>query len=379
MKNISFYLAIICSVLSQILIALEMGYSDVLKLSWVIPFSLFIVSDGKKFLSKAVVPYYLFVFIFVFYCAFCEAITGKNYIGADIKNICISIFVLSISFVFGLQIHDFKKKINNVALLFFIISFIYGLVVYFQYLKGADMFSIIYAYSDKNSAAQIFLSACIIMFTLYKPSNRINKILLYCFIAILLYLMFILKSRATLLGFFFVVTYFTFAYENKKVRYVFFAGISLILLYILTSPTLYKTVVEGILFANRDASDLNSLSSGRVELLNSCIQLFLTNPFIGIGNKYFDCFPVIILTQYGMLGALIIFTFIGKVIKDCFCVLDKSNKLDLCAFLLMVTYLLDSLFEAQPPFGPGVKCFPLWMIWGIMLSNKVIMKKKVSF
>lgn len=379
MKNISFYLAIICSVLSQILIALEMGYSDVLKLSWVIPFSLFIVSDGKKFLSKAVVPYYLFVFIFVFYCAFCEAITGKNYIGADIKNICISIFVLSISFVFGLQIHDFKKKINNVALLFFIISFIYGLVVYFRYLKGADMFSIIYAYSDKNSAAQIFLSACIIMFTLYKPSNRINKILLYCFIAILLYLMFILKSRATLLGFFFVVTYFTFAYENKKVRYVFFAGISLILLYILTSPTLYKTVVEGILFANRDASDLNSLSSGRVELLSSCIQLFLTNPFIGIGNKYFDCFPVIILTQYGMLGASIIFTFIGKVVKDCFCVLDKSNKLDLCAFLLMVTYLLDSLFEAQPPFGPGVKCFPLWMIWGIMLSNKVIMKKKVSF
>ena len=379
MKNISFYLAIICSVLSQILIALEMGYSDVLKLSWVIPFSLFIVSDGKKFLSKAVVPYYLFVFIFVFYCAFCEAITGKNYIGADIKNICISIFVLSISFVFGLQIHDFKKKINNVALLFFIISFIYGLVVYFRYLKGADMFSIIYAYSDKNSAAQIFLSACIIMFTLYKPSNRINKILLYCFIAILLYLMFILKSRATLLGFFFVVTYFTFAYENKKVRYVFFAGISLILLYILTSPTLYKTVVEGILFANRDASDLNSLSSGRVELLSSCIQLFLTNPFIGIGNKYFDCFPVIILTQYGMMGASIIFTFIGKVVKDCFCVLDKSNKLDLCAFLLMVTYLLDSLFEAQPPFGPGVKCFPLWMIWGIMLSNKVIMKKKVSF
>ena len=147
----------------------------------------------------------------------------------------------------------------------------------------------------------------------------------------------------------------------------------------MTSPTLYKTVVEGILFANRDASDLNSLSSGRVELLSSCIQLFLTNPFIGIGNKYFDCFPVIILTQYGMLGASIIFTFIGRVIKDCFCVLDKSNKLDLCAFLLMVTYLLDSLFEAQPPFGPGVKCFPLWMIWGIMLSNKVIMKKKVSF
>lgn len=142
-------------------------------------------------------------------------------------------------------------------------------------------------------------------------------------------------------------------------------------IYILSNPSFYRTLVEGILFANRDSTDLNSLSSGRVEQLETCVDLFVSSPIIGIGNKYFDCFPIIILTQYGIMGAIIVFVFIANRIKECVYKLDLNNQLDLCAFLLMMTYMLNSLFEAQPPFGPGVKCFPLWMIWGIMLSTKV--------
>lgn len=371
MKSLSFNFAVVCCLASQIFIALGIGYGEILKLSWLLPFLFYLISNANLFFIRAIIPYYIFVFVFILYCACCEAVTGVDYIGADINNICISIFILSISFVYGMSLDNFRKSLNKVALLFFVASFSYGIAVYLKYLIGADMFSIIYAYDDKNSAAQIFLSACIILFTLYRPSNIVKKIAVYSLIVILLYFMFILKSRATLLGFFFVVSYFTFAYKNKNVRYIFLIGVIAICICVLTNPSLYRTVVEGILFANRDADDLNSLSSGRVNQLGKCIDLFFSSPLIGIGNKYFDCFPIIILTQYGILGTFIVFTFLGKRIKECIHLLDKKNALDLCAFLLMITYLLDSLFEAQPPFGPGVKCFPLWMIWGIMLSSKI--------
>lgn len=371
MKSLSFYFAVACSIVSQVFIALEIGNSDLLKLSWFIPFVFYLLSNAKLFLDRILIPYYIFVLIFVFYCLCCEAVTNVSYIGADTYNICISIFILSISYCYGMHIQSFKRSFNNLSFFFFVASLVYGISVYVKYLVGADMFSMVYAYGDKNSAAQIFLSACIILFTLFRPSNFAQKIVAYSLIVILLYVMFILKSRATLLGFFFVLGYFTFVYKNKKVRYVFFLAIIAMCIYILSNPSFYRTLVEGILFANRDSSDLNSLSSGRVEQLETCVDLFVSSPIIGIGNKYFDCFPIIILTQYGIMGAIIVFVFIGNRMKECLYKLDTNKQLDLCAFLLMMTYMLDSLFEAQPPFGPGAKCFPLWMIWGIMLSTKV--------
>lgn len=371
MKSLSFYFAVACSIVSQVFIALEIGNSDLLKLSWFIPFVFYLLSNAKQFFDRILIPYYIFVLIFVFYCLCCEAVTNVSYIGADTYNICISIFILSVSYCYGMHVQSFKRSFNNLAFFFFVASLIYGISVYVKYLVGADMFSTVYAYGDKNSAAQIFLSACIILFTLFRPSNFAQKIVAYSLIVILLYVMFVLKSRATLLGFFFVLGYFTFVYKNKKVRYVFFLSIIAMCIYILSNPSFYRTLVEGILFANRDSTDLNSLSSGRVEQLETCVDLFVSSPIIGIGNKYFDCFPIIILTQYGIMGAIIVFVFIANRIKECVYKLDLNNQLDLCAFLLMMTYMLNSLFEAQPPFGPGVKCFPLWMIWGIMLSTKV--------
>lgn len=371
MKSLSFYFAVACSIVSQVFIALEIGNSDLLKFSWFIPFVFYLLSNAKQFFDRILIPYYIFVLIFVFYCLCCEAVTNVSYIGADTYNICISIFILSVSYCYGMHVQSFKRSFNNLAFFFFVASLIYGISVYVKYLVGADMFSTVYAYGDKNSAAQIFLSACIILFTLFRPSNFAQKIVAYSLIVILLYVMFVLKSRATLLGFFFVLGYFTFVYKNKKVRYVFFLSIIAMCIYILSNPSFYRTLVEGILFANRDSTDLNSLSSGRVEQLETCVDLFVSSPIIGIGNKYFDCFPIIILTQYGIMGAIIVFVFIANRIKECVYKLDLNDQLDLCAFLLMMTYMLNSLFEAQPPFGPGVKCFPLWMIWGIMLSTKV--------
>lgn len=378
MRNFSFLFAIVCCIASQIFIALNINGGGALKMVWLIPFCLLLLSNPKDFCYPKILKYYLFAFVFALYCLICEVFTGVQYVGADSTNIFISMFVLSVSFGYGRQSTDLEKTLKYIAVVCFAASFIYGLVVYRHFLSGADMFSTIYAYDAKNSAAQILLSACIILFTLYKPNKIVTKAIEYVLLIVLLLIMVLLKSRATLLGFLYVLFFFSFSYKNKNVRRLFLlVGLAIILI-IFSNPSIYNTVINGILFANRDVRDMNQLTSGRVDLMQDSINLFLSSPLIGVGNKYFDCFPVIILTQYGILGGLLVFAFVGKRIKECFVMLDKANELDLCAYLLMITYLLDSLFEAQPPFGPGVKCFPLWMIWGIMLSRKSLTERKTS-
>ena len=39
--------------------------------------------------------------------------------------------------------------------------------------------------------------------------------------------------------------------------------------------------------------------------------------------------------------------------------------------LLNILLLTNGLFEELSPFGPGVKCYLLWMITGIYLGLKV--------
>lgn len=369
MVKLSYYTAIMACVLSQIAIVLDTGDSGLLKSLWLIPCGLLLFARGAAYFERPLIPSYVFAAVFFLYCMLCETVTPNQYVGADVNNIAISVFILAISYCFGRHVDIDGKTLRIIALVTFAASFIYGVFVYTTFLVGADMFSKMYAYDDKNSAAQIMSSACIMLFTLYKPDNRLLKLGTYALLAGLLLIIFLLKSRATLLGVFFVIAYFTFMYEDKRVRYVFLVCCSSIVIYILTNPDMYRTVVEGILFANRDATDMDSLSSGRVERLYWCIDQFFANPVIGIGNEYVDCFPVIILTQYGVIGASIVFVYLFGLVRDCR-ELDRSDNLALCAYLLLVTYLLDSLFEAQPPFGPGVKCFPLWMVWGLMLADK---------
>ena len=73
------------------------------------------------------------------------------------------------------------------------------------------------------------------------------------------------------------------------------------------------------------------------------------------------------MLQFGFIGFVIVITYIGilfrKIVK-----LDLQNNIHLATFLIFVAMVLNSLFEAWPPFGPGVKCFMLWMMLGFSLA-----------
>lgn len=88
--------------------------------------------------------------------------------------------------------------------------------------------------------------------------------------------------------------------------------------------------------------------------------------------------PIIMLFQYGIVGGLMIFSFLIYIGYYVTLRIDR-NSYNLIAFLLFWSFMLNSLFEAQPPFGPGVKCFLLWVFIGFALAKPVTDAENYNF
>lgn len=139
-------------------------------------------------------------------------------------------------------------------------------------------------------------------------------------------------------------------------------------IYIYYNPEMYSYIFDGIIAAGRDYTDLDDFSSGRVHGIEEGWPLFLKNMHFGVGNYYLDSMPIAMLIQYGIWGSLIVFAYLLFIGIKLYNHKDDS-RVELASFLLFVVFMINSLFEAQAPFGPGVKCFILWMVMGFSLAD----------
>ena len=51
---------------------------------------------------------------------------------------------------------------------------------------------------------------------------------------------------------------------------------------------------------------------------------------------------------------------------------ESKKTVRMAAYVLYMSFLINALFEAYPPFGPGVKCFILWMVYGFALAEATL-------
>ena len=149
---------------------------------------------------------------------------------------------------------------------------------------------------------------------------------------------------------------------------------------VLTNDNLYEVVVENILFANRDMTDLNDISSNRFVLINKALGELESHPMIGIGNYYVDCFPIAAWVNYGpIMGTILIGLAWFPCIWSFGRLKDEGEWHDM-SFLFVVlacTFVLNSIFECLTPFGPGIKCYVYWFFFGILCA-KTVKKEKNS-
>lgn len=375
-----FLFAIVCSLMSQLPFFVEGGGGGILKVMWIFPFAFLAAKWPRDIFSRALLPSFLFLFVFGFYCFAMQSITDKHYIGTDLTNVGISTMITVVSYMFWKR-HGSNKVLSLITVFVLISCLILAYVVNNTYMAEMDIMSRLYAYQEKNSTSTILYCAVLLSFFVFSIRNRYIKYVIFLLILYLTYNIMILRSRATIIGFAFVLYYFVFKSRNTRVKVIsIFLTIAAVVI-VFSIPSLYKVIVEGILFAARDVEDFNDLTSGRTYLISEGIDMFTERIWFGRGNLYMDCMPLVMLVQYGVVGASVVFAFLFFIGKKVNAFLNNNN-LFLVTFLLFYSFILNSLFEAQPPFGPGIKCFMLWMMIGFSMAeleeNKIDVDKQKS-
>ncbi|MDE5901505.1 MAG: O-antigen ligase family protein [Muribaculaceae bacterium] len=290
------------------------------------------------------------------------------YFGSDIANMVVSSLVVIVSYAFWRQNASLIVYVRILDILI-VSTTILAIVSYVLVLRFVDVGQLSYAKIGKNSLATILLSAVVLIITSFRYWKSGKRVFMLGCLFCLVVVMFLLKSRASLLGLAFVVGYYIMKYTRIRTKIIAIAAFAIIVVIVMSIPKYYEIIVENILFANRDSSNIDSLSSGRVTYMLEVLALIPENLIWGVGVRYMDCFPLMQLVQFGIFGALIVAVYLykaGLLISFRF---NKHDPLNLATFLLFWAFMINSLFEAQAPFGPGVKCFILWMMFGFSLAD----------
>lgn len=330
---------------------------------------LIIFLKKEKFKIEIPIVIYFIPFIFDFMILLLQIITGKDYINSNMfrpLNLCF--FISIIGYYLGKYYGD--DIVVKIIRCFIFSSFIVAVSIFNNTFKGVDWQNASgYLYTAKNSVAIIFLIT-IIMGVIYL--KKLKKIVVVPLLIFLLTLIIMLKSRATIICLLVFILYIIIFYVKKPILKIIFTSIFIsLIIFIFINDNTYDLFINKIIFNNRGMDDLTVITSGRDQHYNQFIEIFPTFFLLGTGGTYLESFPLAALLSYGFFvgTVLIIYSLIPMI-----CILRKNRyvlideKFKHLIMIINIVMIINGLFEELTPLGPGVKCFMLWLLFGIYIG-----------
>ena len=272
--------------------------------------------------------------------------------------------------------HIDERVFRNINVVFVVSVLVVITSIFFEYFGiGYSLTRRQYEYGSKNSISQMILTAIILLIVRFRPKRKIVWFIKLLVLAFALYVMLLLRSRATLVCLILCLMILAFDKQtNKNVRAAMtIAGITVIVL-LIVSDKFNNFIFNKVLFAGRNTADLNDLTSGRLGDLQRFPQKISGHWLTGIGPTYYECFPLSAILQFGVFGG-----FVANVIAiQPLWISFKNRKMSDDWYLLLVIaagYSVNGLFEGITPFGPGVKCYYLWLLFGFLIGRGKIAKQ----
>ena len=227
--------------------------------------------------------------------------------------------------------------------------------------------------THKNSTAQLLSCGVLVVFVYIKAKNVI-ELLLKSFILIVFFMALIyVQSRSCLIAIAvaLILVILVQTNTNKKIFHIFLLIISYV--FVLNSNWLMNLLRHTFFidkYSDSNGLDYNDFSSGRLEHWSDAFQVFKQHPFFGAEVESCDNFYINTLASSGIvIGFLFIILWIIRIIynfkllKIHSKVVNDNRSMNLL-FAITVFYFTVSLFEAFPPYGPGVATMLLWLLCG---------------
>ena len=350
-----------------------LGY---LKYSWILPLLILLTDSPRDFIDSRLKPIYVFTGIMVIYAVVMQIFSQKQYIGMNIYDFVISTAVVAISFVY-LKNEDKAIFFRGLCVSLTAISLILALLLVVRHLMSSDLLGYSSGYEFKNTTA---FSLCCILALIYSRLNtthnsRLRLYYAFAFVTIATVIV-LLRSRATYLCLGFLLIYIVLNIRNRRLRISMIIAMAVIVAAAVIITPLNNLLIKTLILGNRDFTDINLLSSFRLSAFEEILESMPGNWLFGIGSVYLDCYPIQILFSFGILGAIPVFTFLvylGIKASD-----SRKNEVSVFStplYLLFFISIINCIFEAYPPFGPGLRCFLLWISYaGVLAETPVRMK-----
>lgn len=298
-------------------------------------------------------------------------ITNNSYFSSSVLQcLIISVFIYCLGTFVGGDFNEQDLKIICVS--YAVSAALVSISIYVEYfMVGFDITSRQYAYASKNSISQIVFTTVVIFMLVRFEKVRIFNWIKNVLIIFEVVLLMMLKSRATIIGFLVCLLYIILGKQfNRKLRNLLVVIAIIIILALLFNENLFNMIVNNIMFAGRDASSLDSLTSGRISILSDFTTLIEGHWFTGVGALYYECFPLSCVLQFGVVtGIFIIGISYLPIIKGIR--FDRSDIYFSILAIVCIGYGINSFFEGLAPIGPGVKCYFMWLMYGMLYARKI--------
>lgn len=367
---VSACIGVILTVLSQIVPLLQIPYG----LIWI---SLVVYCASAEAVSIRLSSTFLtsigLYISFVVYCIVCFFITGSD---GYLRGFPVLLAKPLLMYVVGYFLY---YRIDDLSLWKFIViayiasSIVYGIWAFITYVPslGAWLTSQTYLFASKNSFGQIACVASILLAASAIHEGLIpSKLVLIATSIGLAFLAMIMQCRTSLLAL--LVGIFVLLCCSGNKRILIAAAICAAALLIL-SPTVQTYVTHALFLDKYRGADLNTFSSGRIDLWADARVAAKESPLIGLGSYYVDCFYINTYANVGLIGSIFVFMLWGiratvNIVRGLNACrhLTLINWIRIIAFSLTAFYLIESILEGNPPFGPGASSFLFWLFSGLL-------------
>lgn len=363
-------LAVVCSVFSQ-MDGLAAAARPLMYGLWVAALGMSLAERrGRLSLSPDCRVFIASYAVFAAYCLTAGFFDGAhlraNYLRVLLVPLLLTVFVeICPDSVIGQE--------QRLAKAFVLPAGIFAVYVHVKYISAysAWLAAKSYVYPQKNSAAQIWSCAILLALFLIRPRGLGGKMMWYGISAYLLLVVALSQCRTALLALGLGAAGVVLFRSKHKLRWC--AALAAALAFLWLHPFTRRFLNQVLLLERYAGADLNTLSSGRLESCARAWEAFIRSPLLGVGKWYVDCSYLLILTESGLIGFVLIeLVWVRRIRANIPARSTGENAAGKQNFLVMITvfYLVESLLEGYPPFGPGVSALGFWLFTGILARQE---------
>lgn len=287
---------------------------------------------------------------------------------------------------FSFRISALEKSI--VPVFYALCLSIFGLILTHSRVGGFEILDQ-YAVAGKNATCVAWAMAAGILFwnLFLLKKSLLTRILCTAGVVLALLAILVARGRTAFLAviFFFAVVLYKKFGKGRILYIIAFAFVFGIFTAVYLAVFGIPEIVQQSFLQNKQEGDLNSITSGRIELINLALESISEHPFWGVGDRLYietggtliHNYPIRILAEKGILGAagyIIFYIFMSKQVFSAFFSRKKTHYSDIGVFLLTIP-LIVSLGEITWPFGPGTVSALAFLIWGALVREKYELKE----